>query len=100
MHVCVARFNWNRTNSHLIDVIERLHAAGENVMHVRYEAMIADPKRFARDITTFLPQLGELDVNRNGMAETDVGDVEGNRAQVWSSRSSTQKKKKRNKRRR
>jgi hypothetical protein len=51
------RFNWNRTNSHLIDVIERLRIAGENVIHVRYEAMIEDPARFARDLTTFLPQV-------------------------------------------
>ena len=50
--------------------------------------MIKNPVRFAQELTTFLPQLGELDVNRNGMADTDVGDVEGNRAQVQSVTSS------------
>jgi hypothetical protein len=52
-----------------LDVIDKLRQQGENVMHVRYEAMISNPERFSQILTSFLPELGTLDPEVNGIAE-------------------------------
>lgn len=61
--------NWNRTNAQLINTIMKLLEKGENVMHVRYEAMLADPPRFSRELETFLPQLAKLDPESSGIGD-------------------------------
>ena len=47
----------------------KLLEKGENVMHVRYEAMLADPLRFSRELETFLPQLAKLDPESSGIGD-------------------------------
>eukprot|EP00040_Diaphanoeca_grandis_P043716 m.10073 g.10073 ORF g.10073 m.10073 type:complete len:372 (+) comp8102_c0_seq2:386-1501(+) len=60
-------FNWNLTNAKLIKSIETLKEMGENVLHVRYEAMMKHPERFGRTLQAFLPMIGTLDASSSGI---------------------------------
>jgi hypothetical protein len=60
--------NYNRSAAMLIRTARALRAAGEHVIHVRYEDLMLRPNETVARILAFLPQLQVLDPTKNGMA--------------------------------